>query len=244
MGKIFVVGIGPGSIDLISPRALKSIEESEVIVGYNTYIKLIANLIDGKKIIGTGMMGEIERCRLALDESRSQTVSIISSGDSGIYGMAGLILEMLLKIPAEDRPEFEIIPGISSANSAAAILGAPLMNDFATISLSDLLTPWEVIEKRIESAAQGDFVIALYNPKSHKRIEQIEIAQKILLKYRDPKTPVGIVTDASRIGESKILTTLDKFTFENISMTSIVIIGNSRTFIRDGIMITPRGYEI
>lgn len=244
MGKIFVVGIGSGSIDLISPRALKSIEESEVIVGYNTYIKLIANLIDGKKVIGTGMMGEIDRCRLALDESKSQTVSIISSGDSGIYGMAGLILEMLLKIPAEDRPEFEIIPGISSANSAAAILGAPLMNDFATISLSDLLTPWKIIEKRLESAAQGDFVIALYNPKSHKRIEQIEIAQKILLKYRDPKTPVGIVTDASRIGESKILTTLDKFTSENISMTSIVIIGNSRTFIRDGIMITPRGYEI
>lgn len=244
MRKIFVVGIGPGSIDLISPRTLKSIEESEVIVGYNTYIKLIANLLEGKKIIGTGMMGEIDRCRLALDESRSQTVSIISSGDSGIYGMAGLILEMLLKIPAEDRPEFEIIPGISSANSAAAILGAPLMNDFATISLSDLLTPWEVIEKRIEAAAQGDFVIALYNPKSHKRIEQIEIAQKILLKYRDPKTPVGIVTDASRIGESKILTTLDKFTSEEISMTSIVIIGNSRTFIRDGIMITPRGYEI
>lgn len=243
MGKIFVVGIGPGSLEDLSPRARKAIEESEVVAGYTTYIKLVEKILGNRKIIGTGMMGEIERCKIALEEAKSKTVSIISSGDSGIYGMAGLILELLTQIE-EDRPEFEIVPGISASNSAAAILGAPLMNDFATISLSDLLTPWEVIEKRIESAAAGDFVIALYNPKSHKRIDQIEIAQKILLKYRDSKTPVGIVTDASRSGEEKILTTLERFTEQKITMTSIVIIGNSQTFVRDGVMITKRGYEV
>ena len=169
---------------------------------------------------------------------------MISSGDSGIYGMAGLILELILQLPEENRPEVEIIPGISASNSAASILGAPLMNDFATISLSDLLTPWQVIEQRIEHAAAGDFVIAFYNPKSHKRTEQIEIARKILLKYRNPKTPVGIVTNSSREHEEKIISTLENFTQENISMTSVVIVGNSKTFSKDGYIVTPRGYVI
>lgn len=245
MGKIFVIGIGPGSIDEMSIRARTAVENSEVIVGYKTYIDLIQNLTTGKKIVANGMMNEIERCKSAIDEAKNfERVAVISSGDSGIYGMAGLILELILQLPAENRPEVEIIPGISASNSAASILGAPLMNDFATISLSDLLTPWQVIEQRIEHAAAGDFVIALYNPKSHKRTEQIEIARKILLKYRDPKTPVGIVTNSSRDHEEKIISTLENFTQENISMTSVVIVGNSKTFSKDGYIVTPRGYVI
>lgn len=245
MGIIKVVGIGPGGMDDMTPRALKAIEKADTVAGYNTYIKLVKHLLDGKNIIGTGMMQEIDRCQMALDESvKGHDVAVISSGDSGVYGMAGLVLELALKLPKDKRPKVEIVAGLSAVNAAASVLGAPLMHDFAVISLSDLLTPWELIKQRAELAAKGDFVIALYNPKSHKRVKNIEEIREILLKYKDPKTPVGIVNSASRENESRIISDLANFTKEDINMFSLVIIGNSKTFVKEGYMITPRGYEV
>ena len=244
MGKITVVGIGPGSLIDMTERAKTAIAQAEVIVGYHTYIELIKPLIEGKNIIGTGMKQEVDRCKAAIDAALTQNVVVVSSGDSGVYGMAGLVLEMVLNLPKEERPTFDVIAGVSAVNAAAAVLGAPLMHDFAVISLSDLLTPWEVIVKRVECAAQADFVIALYNPKSHKRIKNIELVQQIILKYRKPSTPVGIVTGASRDNQSKIISTLENFINEEINMFSLVIIGNSTTFVKENYMITPRGYTL
>lgn len=244
MNKISVVGIGTGNFDEMTPKARRAIESAEVVAGYNTYIKLIDSLLDGKKIIGRAMRQEVERVRLAIEETLSgRNVAVVSSGDAGVYGMAGLVLEMILDLPEEKRPQLEIIAGISAVNAAAAILGAPLMNDFAIISLSDLMTPWEHIVRRVRSAAAGDFVIALYNPKSTRRTTQIYEVQKILLEFRDKNTPVGIVTNAGREGETKIISTLENFAQEEINMFSLVIIGNSQTFIKEDFMITPRGYE-
>lgn len=245
MSKISVVGIGPGGLDEMTPKARKAIESAEVVAGYNTYIKLIDPLLGGKKIIGRAMMQEVERCELAIEEVLSERdVAVVSSGDSGVYGMAGLVVEMVLDLPEDKRPQFEIIAGVSAVNAAAAILGAPLMHDFAIISLSDLMTPWELIKKRVRSAAEGDFVIALYNPKSKRRVTQLNEVQKILLEFREKNTPVGIVTNAGREGETKIISTLENFIREEVNMFSLVIIGNSQTFIKSGFMITPRGYEI
>lgn len=245
MGKITVIGIGPGSLQDMTPRARKAIESAEVVAGYTTYIKLIESLLEGKKVIGTAMMQEIDRCRMAVDEAASGADTIVvSSGDAGVYGMAGLVLELILQREEAERPEFGgIIAGVSAVNAAASVLGAPLMHDFAVISLSNLLTPWELIRKRVEMAAQGDFVTALYNPKSRKRVQNIEEVREIMLKHRDPRTPVGIVTAASRDKETKVITTLADFTKEEINMFSMVIIGNSQTYVKDGWMITPRGYQ-
>ena len=240
-----MVGIGPGGLDEMTPKARKAIEEAQVVAGYNTYIKLIEKILGGKKIIGRAMMQEVERCHLAIEETLAgQNVAVVSSGDSGVYGMAGLVLEMILDLPEDKRPHFEIIAGVSAVNAAAAILGAPLMNDFAIISLSDLMTPWELIKRRVSSAAAGDFVIALYNPKSKRRVTQLVEVQKILLQFREKNTPVGIVTNAGRIGESKIISTLENFIQEEVNMFSLVIIGNSQTFVKAGFMITPRGYKV
>ena len=245
MGKIFVVGIGPGGLDEITPKARKSIEEAEVVAGYNTYVRLIEKILSGKKIIGRAMMQEVERSHLAIEEAlKGRTVAVISSGDSGVYGMAGLVLEMILNLPEKNRPQFEIVAGVSAVNAAAAILGAPLMHDFAIISLSDLMTPWELIEQRVRSAAQSDFVIAFYNPKSKRRVNQLVEVQKILLEFRKKNTPVGIVTNAGRDGQSKIISTLENFLQEEINMFSLVIVGNSQTFVKAGYMLTPRGYKI
>ena len=245
MSKIFIVGIGPGGLDEMTPKARRAIESVEVVAGYNTYIKLIEPLLGGKKIIGRAMMQEVERSRLAIEEATAgRDVAVISSGDAGVYGMAGLVLEMILDLPEENRPHFEIIAGVSAVNAAAAILGAPLMHDFAIISLSDLMTPFELIKKRVRSAALGDFVIVLYNPKSKRRVSQLADVQKILLEFRDKNTPVGIVTNAGRDGESKVLSTLENFTREEVNMFSLVIIGNSQTFIKAGYMLTPRGYDL
>ena len=176
MGKITVVGIGPGSLEDMTPRAKRAIEEAAVVAGYTTYIRLIEGLIDEREVIGTGMMQEIDRCRMAVETAaKGRDTVVVSSGDSGVYGMAGLVLELLLQREAGDRPEFGgVIAGISAVNAAASILGAPLMHDFAVISLSDLLTPWELIKKRAAAAAEADFVVALYNPKSKKRVQNIE----------------------------------------------------------------------
>ena len=245
MSKISVIGIGPGSLDELTPRAAQAIEGAEVVAGYNTYIKLIEKILVGKKIIGRAMMQEVERCQLALEETLAgKNVAVISSGDAGVYGMAGLVVEMILNLPEDKRPQFEVIAGVSAVNAAAAILGAPLMNDFAVISLSDLMTPFEVIKKRVRAAAQGDFVIALYNPKSKRRVTQLDEVQKILLEYREKNTPVGIVTNAGRDGETKIISTLENFTREEVNMFSLVLIGNSQTFVKAGFMLTPRGYNL
>ena len=245
MGKITAVGLGPGGPEDMTPRALKAIQEAEVIAGYTPYIKLIEPLVGDREIIGTGMMQEVDRCRLAVESAAAgKNTIIVSSGDSGVYGMAGLILELLEQYDTAHRPEAEIIAGLSAVNAAAAILGAPLMHDFAVISLSDRLTPWELIKKRAAYAAQGDFVIALYNPKSKSRVKNIDEIHNILLQYKDPETPVGIVKNASRPEQRKILSNLRDFTQEDIDMFSLVIIGNSKTYIKDGWMITPRGYKL
>lgn len=229
----------------MTPRALAAIEKADVVVGYNTYIDLIRTLVEGKEVIGTAMMQEIARCQLAVDHAAAgKKVVVVSSGDAGIYGMAGLVLELLLKIEEKKRPEVRIIAGISAVSAAAAILGAPLMHDFAVISLSDLMTPWELIKNRASLAAQGDFVVALYNPKSKKRIGHIEEIREIMLRYKAPETPVGIVGQATREGERAVLSTLADFTKETIDMFSIVIIGNKTTYIKDGKMVTPRGYQL
>ena len=224
-GKIIIVGLGPGNYFDMTARAKSAIESAEVIAGYKTYVNLIPELVAGKKIIATAMMQETLRAELAISEAQKNlSVAVISSGDA--------------------EPEFEVVAGISAVNSAAAILGAPLMHDFAVISLSDLLTDWQLIKKRVKCAAEGDFVIALYNPKSKKRVTQIEEVQQILLKIKNPQTPVGIVTNAGRAGQIKIISTLEKFTQEEINMFSLILIGNSKTFVKNNFMITPRGYEI
>ncbi|MDR3589138.1 MAG: precorrin-3B C(17)-methyltransferase [Negativicutes bacterium] len=227
----------------MSRRACEAITGAAVVVGYKVYLDLIRELLSDQKVIGTGMTQEIDRCQAAVEEALlGRTVAVVSSGDAGIYGMAGLVLELVMQYPPSVRPQVDIVPGISAISAAAAILGAPLMHDFAVISLSDLLTPWEVIENRIEAAAAGDFVVALYNPKSRRRISQIEKVREIMLQYRPSTTPVGIVHHASRPEEKMVLSDLNSFTKEHIDMFSLVIIGNSQTYIADDRMITPRGY--
>ena len=247
MAKITVVGLGPGSLLDMTPRARQAIEQAEVVAGYNTYIKLIEELLAGrdKKVLGTAMMQEIDRCRMAVETAASgQETVVVSSGDAGVYGMAGLVLELMLKLPKEKRPQWGgVVAGVSAVNAAASVLGAPLMHDFAVISLSNLLTPWETIRKRVQMAAEGDFVTALYNPKSRKRVENIREVQEIMLRCRRPDTPVGIVTAASREKQARVISTLEKFTQEEINMFSLVLIGNSQTYVQEGWMITPRGYE-
>ncbi len=240
-GLIHVVGIGPGSSEHLTPAALKAVRESDVIVGYGPYLSLLREAIADKECVSTGMTREIERCRKAIELSRQgRTVSVISGGDPGIYAMAGLVLELLKQ---GDPVEVEVIPGISALNACAARLGAPLMHDFATISLSDRLTPWSAIEERLEAAARADFVIVLYNPRSGARSGHIRKAQEIILKHRRPETPAGIVRAAMREGEKVTVSDLAHLPFDEIDMQTTVIIGNSRTIVRDGLMITPRGYE-
>lgn len=245
-GKIYIVGTGPGNADHITPCALKVIRKSEVIVGYGTYLELIQELIKGKEIVSTGMTQEIDRCRKAVELAvKGRIVSVISGGDPGIYAMAGLVFELLKKEKphAAGMPAIEVIPGISALNACASRLGAPLMHDFASISLSDRLTPWELIEKRLEAAAMSDFVIALYNPKSKGRVEHIEKARTIILKHRKLSTPVGIVKGAMRENEKIVVTDLENMTGHDIDMQTTIIIGNSNTLVWEGWMVTPRGYE-
>lgn len=245
MGKLYVVGLGPGSYDDMSDRAKKAIARSSHVVGYNAYIKLIETIIQDKEVVGTAMMQEVDRCQTAVDlASAGNIVSVVSSGDPGVYGMAGLVLELVNKVPANIRPSVEVIPGISAVSASAALLGAPLMHDFAIISLSDLLTKWTTIQKRIDLASEGDFVVGIYNPKSKKRTSQIEYVRETMLKFRKKETPVGIVTNATREGETVVISDLENFTKEDIGMFSLVLIGNSDTYVENGKMITPRGYKV
>jgi len=221
------------------------IKEAEVIIGYKTYIELLGDLVEGKEVISSGMTREVERSLLAIEKaSEGKYVAVVSSGDPGIYGMAGITLELLEKHGAGESVDVEIVPGITSANAAASSLGAALMHDFSVISLSDLLTPWEIIEKRLEAAAQADFVTVLYNPVSKKRKEQIVKAREIFLKHRAANTPVGIVRNAKRGGEEITRTDLEHFLEHPIDMFTVVLIGNSQTYLTGRFMVTPRGYKV
>ncbi|MEW6738446.1 MAG: precorrin-3B C(17)-methyltransferase [Nitrospirota bacterium] len=254
--KLYIVGTGPGSIEHITPYAQDAIRKSDVIVGYGTYLDLIQELIKDKEVVSTGMTQEIDRCKKAVELALSgKTVSVISGGDPGIYAMAGLVFEILkdrnalsvmrneIKGSNASRIAVEVIPGISALNACAARLGAPLMHDFAVISLSDRLTPWELIEKRLAAAAMSDFVTVLYNPKSMGRPEHINKARAIFLKHRSTETPVGIVKGATRENERIIIANLRDMLNYEIDMQTTVIIGNSQTFTLNNYMITPRGYE-
>ncbi|GKT25587.1 precorrin-3B C(17)-methyltransferase [Acidovorax sp. SUPP3334] len=254
-GKIMLVGIGPGSTDHMTARARAAIAEADTIIGYVTYIKLVADLIEGKEIIRKSMTEELDRAIESLARAREgKKVALISSGDAGVYGMAGPTFEVLFQAgwtpPAFDEHgvvepggiEVEIVPGASAINTCAARVGAPLTHDFCAISLSDLLTPWPTIARRLDAAALADFVVALYNPKSGRRTRQIEEAQRLFLRHRSPDTPVAIVKSAYRRRERIEFATLATMCDADIGMLSTVLIGNSNTIVRHGLMVTPRGY--
>jgi precorrin-3B C17-methyltransferase len=238
MGKLYVIGIGPGGLEHMSIRAKEAIEESDIVVGYTRYIEFVKPLLEGKRVFSTGMMGEEERCKEALKLCKEGTVSVISTGDSGIYGMAGLILEL------RGDEEVEVIPGITASSAAGSIVGAPLMHDSCNISLSDLMTPYELIKKRVQLAAEGDFVISLYNPRSKGRADYLRENLDTIRKYRNGNTPVALVKNALRDGQEVTLATLDTFDCSKADMLSIVIIGNSQSYIKDGYFVTPRGYKL
>lgn len=224
-------------------RAEAAIKASEVIVGYSSYIELIEDLTEGKEVISSAMLQEVKRCEKALRMAASgKVVALVSSGDPGIYGMAGLAIEQAAELGL-DVP-IEIVPGISASSSAAARMGAPLMLDYATISLSDLLVPWEQIERRLQAVAEADLVVALYNPRSHRRVQQLQEAARIFLASRPVSTPVGIGTSLGMEDEKIVLSTLGEFLREEIGMRSVVVIGNSTTRIVSGRMVTPRGYKL
>lgn len=246
MGTIFVVGFGPGAYEQMTERARFAIEHSEIVIGYKTYIEIVRDLLTDKQIVQTGMTEEVARAQEAVRQAKQgHTVAVISSGESGIYGMAGLVYEVLIEQGWKpgDHPQIEVVPGVPALASCSSLLGAPLMHDFVSISLSDYLTPWEVIAKRVEAAGIGDFVVVLYNPKSGRRTRQIEETQKILLQYRSPDTPVGLVKSAFRKGQQVVVTTLKDMLNHEIGMLTTVFIGNSSTVNYHDLLVTPRGYQ-
>ena len=242
MGKIIIAGIGPGSKEDITPAVLEAVREADTIVGYKYYFQFIEPYVKpGCECIDTGMKKERERAEQAFQiAEQDKTVVVISSGDAGIYGMAPLIYEM--KKEHQSDVEIESLPGISAFQKAASLLGAPIGHDMCIISLSDLMTPWEVIERRIKAAAIGDFVTAVYNPKSHGRYWQLYRLQELFLKHRAANTPVGYVRQAGREEQEIKVTTLGEFDPEDVDMFTVILIGNSQSYIADGKMITPRGY--
>lgn len=238
-----MVGVGPGNRLDRTHRAEQAIADSQVVAGYHLYLEHITDLTAGKELIASGMMQETERCRAALQgAAQGAVVALVSSGDPGVYGMAGLALEMAAAEGFE--VPIEIVPGISAANSAAARLGAPLMLDYACISLSDLLVPWDVIRNRLAALSSADLVVALYNPRSKKRVMQLEQAVEIMQQHRNDDTPVGIVTAIGEADERIELTTLGQLLKADIGMRSTVIIGNSTSLLLGERMITPRGYQL
>lgn len=240
--RIYVVGIGPGKQAGMTIEAQRVLEQCDCIVGYNTYIKLIEDQFSHKELLMTGMKKEVDRCRLVLEKAREgKTTAIISSGDAGVYGMAGIMHEIAAGC---DDVEITVVAGVTAACSGAALLGAPLVSDFCLISLSDLLTPWETIENRLDCAAAGDFVICLYNPSSKKRADYLEKACDIILRHQSASTPAGIVHHIGRDGETAEITTLGHLRKMQTDMFSTVFIGNSQTKVVDGKMVTPRGYTV
>ena len=240
MHKLFVVGLGPGGADGMTVRAQNVLRASDVIVGYTVYIDLVRADFPDKEFLSTPMRKEVDRVRLALETAaQGRTVALICSGDAGVYGMSGLCEELLPQYPGV---ELETVPGVSAVLSGAAILGAPLMHDFAVISLSDLLTPWEKIETRLLAAAEADFVICLYNPSSHKRHDYLQRACDLILRFASGETVCGIARNIGREGESTQVLTLEKLRDTEVDMFSTVFIGNSQTKNINGKMVTPRGY--
>ena len=239
--KLYVIGIGPGGADQMTPRARAAIEASDIIAGYTTYIDLVRPLIGDREILQTPMKQEIDRCTRARDAALTgKTVAMICSGDAGVYGMAGLMHEVCAAYPQLD---IEVVPGITAACAGAAVLGAPLIHDFAVISLSDLLTPWEKIEKRLDLAAQADFCICLYKPSSKKRADYLQKACDIMLKSKSPDAPCGYVQNIGRDGERGTVCTLAELRDTSVDMFTTVFVGNSQTRVIGGKLVTPRGYE-
>jgi cobalt-factor III methyltransferase len=253
VGYLAIVGLGPGHRDLMAPRAIQVIQEADLVIGYRVYIEQIQDLLTDKEVHISELTHEVERATLAVQSARAgRRICIVSSGDAGIYGMAGLVLDIFSHL-AEDmtgsspdsasEPDVEVVPGISALNAAAALLGAPLMHDFAAISLSDLLTPWPTIAQRLSAVASADFVVVLYNPTSRKRHWQLGEARRLLLEHRAETTPVGLVRNAYREGQKVQLTTLEHLLEHDVDMFTTVVIGNSCTRVHQERMITPRGYE-
>ncbi|MBP5749463.1 MAG: precorrin-3B C(17)-methyltransferase [Firmicutes bacterium] len=240
MNKLYVIGIGPGGQEYMTFEAMQALKSSDLIVGYGVYTDLVKPLFPEKEYLTTPMKQEVERCRMAVDAAcEGRTVSMISSGDAGVYGMAGPVLEQ-----AEGKNvDVEVIAGVTAALSGGAVLGAPLTHDFAVISLSDLLTPWEKIEKRLDAAASADFCIALYNPSSHKRADYLQKACDIMLRHKDPGTVCGTVRNIGREGESYAVMTLKELRDTKVDMFTTVFIGNGQTRNIEGRMVTPRGYK-
>ncbi len=242
MKKLYVVGIGPGDESFLTIEAKAALESCDLICGYTVYVDLVKAFLPEKETLSTPMKREIERCKLAFEHAEEgKTVAMVCSGDAGVYALAGPILELSQQY---EDVEIEIVPGITAALSGGAVLGAPLTHDFATISLSDLLTPMPLIEKRLECAAMADFSIVLYNPSSKKRADYLRRACQILLKYKSPQTICGIVKNIGREGEEKSILTLDELKSEQVDMFSTVFIGNSQTKTIGSYMVTPRGYDI
>ena len=240
MNKLYVVGIGPGDPQDMTLRAAKALEESEVIAGYGVYVDLVKPLYPGKEYLITPMRQEAERCRMAIDSAcAGRTTAMISSGDAGVYGMAGLVCEMA----AGRNVEVSVVPGVTAALSGAALLGSPLGHDFAVISLSDLLTPWEKIEARLDLAAQADLCIAVYNPASRRRADYLKRACEILMRRLPPETVCGAVRNIARDGEETHVTTLQALADYPADMYTTVFIGNSETRVIGGKIVTPRGYQ-
>ena len=239
--KLTVVGLGPGAGRDLTGRAYDAIQAADLVVGYTAYIALIRDQFPDKEMTSTGMKKEVDRCRMAVEAAANgKNVAVVCSGDSGVYGMAGLIYEVAREYPPID---IEVVPGITAACGGAAVLGAPLTHDFAVISLSDLLTPWEKIEKRLEAAAAADFVICLYNPRSHSRADYLQRACDILLRQKSPDTVCGFVQNIGREGERAVTLTLKELRDSTeVDMFTTVFIGNEETTLIGGKMVTPRGY--
>lgn len=241
MNKLYVIGIGPGAYEQMTGKAVKAMENSDVIIGYTVYVDLVKEHFAGKEFMTTPMKKEVDRCILAFEEAKKgKTVSMICSGDAGVYGMSGLMYEIGVDYP---EVELEIIPGVTAATGGAAVLGAPLIHDFCLISLSDLLTPWEKIEARLLGASQADFVICLYNPSSIKRHDYLQKACDLMMQYKSPETICGMVSNIGREGEAAKVMTLKELRDTKVDMFTTVFVGNSQTKEINGKMVTPRGYR-
>ena len=241
MNKLYVIGIGPGEYEQMTLKAIHAMEKSEVIIGYTVYVDLVKEHFPGKEFPTTPMKKEVDRCVMAFEEAKKgKVVSMICSGDAGVYGMSGLMYEVGVNYP---EVELEIIPGVTAATGGAAVLGAPLIHDFCLISLSDLLTPWEKIEARLLAAAEADFVVCLYNPSSRKRSDYLQKACDLMMQYKSPETVCGIVSYIGRDGEHYEVMDLKTLRDTKVDMFTTVWVGNSQTKEINGKMVTPRGYR-
>ena len=241
MNKLYVIGIGPGEYEQMTLKAIHAMEKSEVIIGYTVYVDLVKEHFPGKEFLTTPMKKEVDRCVMAFEEAKKgKVVSMICSGDAGVYGMSGLMYEVGVNYPEVEQ---EIIPGVTAATGGAAVLGAPLIHDFCLISLSDLLTPWEKIEARLLAAAEADFVVCLYNPSSRKRSDYLQKACDLMMQYKSPETVCGIVSYIGRDGEHYEVMDLKTLRDTKVDMFTTVWVGNSQTKEINGKMVTPRGYR-